>query len=372
MQTEWAGYYLDGKTAVRQPVNIRLLRTRLEIVVRSGEAVCWPYGEIRQTQGEYAGQEVRLERGGDLPEVLLIGDPAFLSSLHHLAPEAGARFHDPGRRRFRIAFTALAACAVLGVTAALYLWGIPGAASLVTPFVPTSWEERLGEAVSGHLAPAGARCTDAPRMQAIAEIADTLLAPVQQAPYRFRVAVTNNPSMNALAAPGGHIIVFRGLLEATQSPEELAGVLAHEFQHVLLRHSTRALLRYASTGLLVTAVTGDLSGATLFGLEGARLLGELRYSRQDEEEADREGLKMLLDAGIPAAGIIAFFERLDRSPGGSVKLPSYLSTHPSPGQRIARLRALAEPAPPGTTRLLPGRDWQEIRAICQATGPLSQ
>jgi predicted Zn-dependent protease len=367
MQTDWEGYYLDGKTALRHRVAIRLLRTRLEIATENGGTAYWTYGEIRQTQGSYDGQEIRLERGGPIPEVLLIQDPAFLASLHRLAPETAGRFHDPRRRTMRVALTVLAALAVLGITAMLYLWGIPGVAALVTPHVPTSWEARLGRAVSDHLAPTDKRCTEATGVQAIGDIANALLAPVQNSPYNFKITVVNSPSVNALAAPGGYVVIFRGLLEATQSAEELAGVLAHEFQHILLRHSTRALLRHASTGLLVAAVTGDISGAMAFGVEGARLLGELRYSRRDEEEADREGFRMLVAAGVDPTGMMAFFEALERKPGRAQLLPRYLSTHPATDQRIERLRALAPATQSVTTRLLPALDWRDVRGLCQAT-----
>lgn len=372
MQTDWEGYYLDGKTAVRHRARVRLLRTRLEITTESGLTAWWPYGEVRQTQGFYAGQEVRLERGGQLPEVLLIRDPAFLTNLHRVAPETAGRFHDPSRRRMRVTLTALAALAAVGITAALYLWGIPGLASVVAPHVPASWEERLGRTVSEHLAPEQRRCTEPTRTQAIQEVTSVLTSVVRDSPYTFRVIVLNTPSVNALATPGGYVVVFRGLLERTRSAEELAGVLAHEFQHVLLRHSTRALLRHASTGVLIAALSGDVSGAMTYGLESARILAELRYSRQDEEEADREGFRMLVAAGVDPAGMLGFFETLKKAPGMAATLPPYLSTHPTTEGRIERLRSLGLPTRPVTTRLLPGLDWHQVRSICGATGRLDR
>jgi len=370
MQTDWEGYYLDGKTAVRHRAAVRLLRTRLEITAEYGPTVWWPYGEIRQTQGFYAGQEVRLERGGQLPEVLLIRDPAFLTSLHRLAPEIAGRFHDPSRRRLRVSLTALAALAAVGITAALYVWGIPGMASVVAPHVPASWEERLGRAVSEQLAPEERRCTESTRTRALQTISATLTSAVKDSPYTFHVVVLNTPSVNALATPGGYVVVFRGLLEHTRSAEELAGVLAHEFEHVLLRHATRALLRHASTGVLIAALSGDVSGAMTYGLESARILAELRYSRQDEEEADREGYKLLLAAGVDPGGMTRFFETLKKEPGTAVTLPPYLSTHPTTEGRIARLRSFEPATRPVTTRLLSGLDWRDVRGICGATGPL--
>jgi beta-barrel assembly-enhancing protease len=372
MQTDWEGYYLDGRTAVRHRAAVRLFRTGLQITTESGLTALWPYGEVRQTQGFYAGQEVRLERGGQLPEVLLVRDANFLANVQRVAPDAARRFHDPSRRRIRMGLTALAAVAVIGITAALYFWGVPGLASVVAPRVPPSWEEHLGRTVSDHLASEAKRCTEPTRTQAIQEITATLLAPVRDPRYTFRVTVVDDPSVNALAAPGGYVVVFRGLLEQTQSADELAGVLAHEFQHILLRHATRALLRHASTSLLLAGLTGDMSGAMVYGLEGARILGELRYSRKDEEEADREGLRMLLAAGLDPSGMIAFFETLRKQQGKGLILPQYLSTHPSTDKRVERLRSLAPPAKSIPVRLLPGRDWRDIRNICQMTGGLGR
>ena len=79
-------------------------------------------------------------------------------------------------------------------------------------------------------------------------------------------------------------------------------MVAHELQHVLRRHTTRAVIQDASTGLLLMALTGDVTGPLAYGLQTARTLGELRYSRRAEDEADTEGMKMLLAARIDPAG----------------------------------------------------------------------
>jgi predicted Zn-dependent protease len=202
------------------------------------------------------------------------------------------------------------------------------------------------------------------------EITATLTAPPPpNIPYTFRVIVVKDPIVNALAAPGGYILVFRGLLDRTRSPEELAGVLAHEFQHVLRRHATRALLQNVSSGLLVAALMGDASGVMAFGLESARTLGTLRYSRQNEEEADTEGMRLLIQAGIDPAGMIAFFEVLQRGDRKGAALFQYLSTHPQTQERVERLKLLAAQSQVKPVKLLPDYDWRDIRNICQRLGP---
>src|SRR5438046_2895507 len=132
--------------------------------------------------------------------------------------------------------------------------------------------------------------------------------PSTRFPYPLRVYVVDMPTVNAFAAPGGSVVIFRGLLQRTDSPEQLAGVLAHEFQHVLQRHSTRAIIQHTSSGLLIAALTGDVTGPLAYGLEAARVLGHLRYSREAETEAGAEGLTMLLAARVDPAGMITFFE----------------------------------------------------------------
>ena len=368
MTTQWEGHYLDGRTAARQRVAIRLMRSGLEIITEKGATAWWPYPGIRQTQGSYAGEEVRLERGAEIPEVLLVSDAAFLTALHRIAPELATRFHNPTRRWMRAKLTILAAIAVIGITTFLYFWGIPAMAGLVASRVPVSWEEQLGQSVIEQLAPPSAQCTDPVRIQPIKEIVTTLTNTLPNSPYTFRVMVVDNPAVNAFAAPGGYIVIFRGLLERTQTAEELAGVLAHELQHVVKRHATRMLIQHASTGLLFAALTGGGGDPAAIGLEGARTLGILRYSRRHEEEADAEGVQMLVAAGIDPKGMITFFETLAEEGKGMPEFLKYVSTHPSTADRITRLQSLAAQVEGNPVKLLPDYDWEDVHQICQVTG----
>ncbi len=367
MKTDWEGYYLDGRTAVRQRAAVRLMRTGLEITTESGTRHWWRYEEIRQTQGFYAGEEVRLERGGEIPEALLVSNTAFLTALHRITPEVATRFHDPARRRVRAKLTLLTALAVLAITTILYLWGIPALAGLAASRVPVAWEEHLGQAVIEQLAPPSERCTDPIRVRTIEEMMTTLTSTLPNSPYTFHVTVVNNSTVNAFAAPGGYIVVFRGLIERTQAAEELAGVLAHEVQHIVKRHATRMLIQHASTGLLLAALTGagDLGS---FGLEAAHTLGILRYSRRHEEEADADGVRMLAAAQIDPRGMISFFESLRKAEKGTPGFLKYVSTHPSTADRIQRLTSLVEQVETKPVKLLPDYEWQDVHRICQITG----
>jgi predicted Zn-dependent protease len=365
MQLEWAGSYLDGKSADRQPAAVRLTPTGLEILLQGGQQIRWPYAEIRQTQGAYEGEQIRLERGDALSEAIVIGDHRFLTDLHRLAPAVGRRFHNPEHRRLRLRLTVYAAVVAVGLSLAIYLWGIPALASLTAPLIPVTWEEAMGRSTALQLAPEKRRCTNLERLRKLDEIFDRLTAELPEHPYTFRGIVVDHPMVNAFAAPGGYIVLFRGLIERTETAEELAGVLAHEIQHVTHRHTTQLLLQQASTGVLIAALTGDISGAMAFGLDSARQLGMLRYNRLIEEEADREGMRLLMQAGIDPRGMITFFEKLQQEHAEMPEMLEYLSTHPTTQARIDHLRALArqQPAPPAT--LLPDYDWSDMKKVCQ-------
>jgi len=170
--------------------------------------------------------------------------------------------------------------------------------------------------------------------------------------------------VNAFAVPGGQVVLLRGLVERLRTPEELAGVLAHEIQHVLQRHATRLLLQHASTGLLLVAVSGDMTAVMAYGIESARVLGTLSYSRQLESEADVEGLRMLLAADIDPRGMIAFFETLRAGERGLPSSPRYLDSHPLAAERVESLKRLAASISHRSRPLLPDREWNDVRRIC--------
>lgn len=261
----------------------------------------------------------------------------------------------------------------IGAVAGLYLKGTSALASFLAPHVPLSWEEHLGDSAFEHLAPATLRCTDPSRLAAIDQILHRLTTTVPDSPYRLQVTIVDQPGINAFALPGGRIVVLRGLLEATDGPEQLAGVLAHGVQHVFKRHSTRAVLEQGSTSLLIAAVTGDVAGALAYGIEGARVLEMLRYSQFHEDEADREGFLLLHTAGVDPAAMIALYRTMEATQPHQTESLSYVSSHPDTGDRIAHLTALAGRLPLRAIPLLPGADWKDIRSMCahRTTAPSS-
>lgn len=261
--------------------------------------------------------------------------------------------------------TLAASLGAIGFLVVFYLWAIPAAAGVATRFVPVAWEVRLGDEVFARLFAPERQCADPERQRALDAIMERLTAGGAAGPYRLRVTVVDQPHVNALAFPGGRIVLLRGLLEATDNPAMLAGVLAHEIQHVVRRHTLRAIIQYASTGLMIAAISGDVSGVVTLALEGARVVAALGYTRQVEEEADAQGIRMLLAAGIDPAAMVSFYERVLRPLDDEARgLWRYVRTHPSVGERASALRAVAEASAGPYRALLPDVAWAEVKRIC--------
>lgn len=365
MERIWQGFYLDGQSAARHPVTIQIMRNALHVTTSLNKKFFWPYPNIRQTQGSYKGEQIRLEFGGDIAESLIIEDLNFLLTLKKAAPELTTHLHNPDQRSRRVKLTLLAALGTIGLTAFLYLWGIPGFAGLVTPWVPISWEDRLGKLVVKQLAPVEQRCTDPKLIEPLHQLVTQLADAAPNNPYEIKLFVVKNPLINAFAAPGGYVVVFSGLLEQTDRPEQLAGVLAHEFQHVYKRHTTRAIIQHTSSSVLLAAVAGDFSGAMTYGIEAARTMGMMRYSRNHEQEADREGLRLMMQAGMDPQGMVEFFSLLKKKNPDLPNMLKYVSSHPNTQSRIDALQQMIQPMSPPPSPLLPNVDWKEVRKICK-------
>ena len=361
----WEGTYLDGRVAVRHDVTLTLTRAALHIEGETCGKLTWPYAEIRETQGARAGDPVRLERGAEPAEALVVVERDFLHALRDAAGPLGTGFTDPGRaaRRARLVLPVAAACVLAGIAA--YLWGVPALASRVASRVPVAWEESLGRSVMDHVLAAGARPCSAPQgVRALETIVRRLSAGAPDARYTFHVTVLDDSLVNAFAAPGGYIVVYRGLLDAAESADELAGVLAHEMQHVLLQHGTRAILREIPLRLVVAAVSGDVRIAGRVS-QAAATLGSLRYRRRDEQAADREGLRLLQAARVSPDGMLTFFTRLaGRRDDRASAVMDYLSTHPRSAARAEALRTRAEGTAYEPSPVLDAAGWDALRRVC--------
>lgn len=165
-------------------------------------------------------------------------------------------------------------------------------------------------------------------------------------PVKFQLHVIRDDTLNAFAVPGGYIFVHSGLITAMSSEAELAGVLAHEMAHVTQRHIASRIEKGKIAGILALAgmLAGALAGggdagmAAMMGGMAASQAAMLKYSRNDESEADQVGMNYYIAAGYPPEGMVDAFRVIQRPQWVTGReIPAYLSTHPAVTERISEL-----------------------------------
>lgn len=152
--------------------------------------------------------------------------------------------------------------------------------------------------------------------------------------YPIRVTLVKSNTVNAYALPGGHVVVYTGILEKIKTPEALAALLAHESTHVNERHSLRSLLRSITGKIAIAAVFGDATGLGAALVSNAEALNGLSYSRSLEEEADSRGMDILLANAVSAGGMKQLMQTLQESEGEVSGSFSFLSSHPLTKERL--------------------------------------
>ena len=179
-----------------------------------------------------------------------------------------------------------------------------------------------------------------------------LVASSDRRDLEFTFFVVADESLNAFAAPGGFIGVNAGMILATRSESELASVFAHEIAHVTQRHIARAIDHAGRSnipvlaGILAAIVIGtqnvEAGQATAAAVIGASAQRQINFTRQNEMEADRVGIRMLADAGFDPREMAGVFEKLQNTARFSQHPPEFLSTHPVTTNRIAEARERAD------------------------------
>jgi Zn-dependent protease with chaperone function len=216
-----------------------------------------------------------------------------------------------------------------------FVWQADRIAGVIATRIPVAREEQLGRQLFAGMRGQLDLQQDG---SALAQVRTLGARLSQGSQFRYEFHVAENAAINAFALPGGVIVVHTGLINATRRPEELAGVLAHEIQHVEQRHSLKAMVKELGLRGLWAAVTGDVGG-TLAG-QATLKLTSLRFSRGTELEADAKGFDSLVGHGIDPSGMVDFFGTMEKAAGAAP--PAWLSTHPASAARQQALQARRE------------------------------
>jgi Zn-dependent protease with chaperone function len=345
----FAAELMDGASADARTVLVTVLEDRLELSTAPGLEV--PSWSISGLHVDPHAEGVLQLTHADHPGALLSSsDPAFREVL----AAAGAV---PVRSalRDRLGHAALYAAAIASVVG-LFAWMLPGISAGIARRVPPGIEEQLAFPV--HKLLEGRYCRTPASRDALARLAQRLRVEGDPLFAEAHLEVVDLPVVNALTFPGGSVVVTDALVQQAGDPDELAGVLAHELEHVARRHIMAQVVRSVilTTGWHLTA--GDFAGLMAIDPSTTLEIASRSFSREAEREADQGALRRLRSARISTGGLARFFARFEED---TDRIPEWLSTHPA---SALRRQAIGDKESERMAPALSAKEWEAVRKAC--------
>jgi len=211
-------------------------------------------------------------------------------------------------------------------------------------------EVQMGQQYSAQIAQQLPLVNDPEIVRYINVLGDSIAHVTKRSDLEWHFYVVDSREVNAFAVPGGFVYVNRGLIERANRMDELAGVLGHEIGHVVKRHTVKQMQQQQGVGIGVTlacVLTGVCNGQAAnaaINVGGSALFA--KFSRNDEAEADEEGVKNVVEAGISPEGMVSMFQTLiDERKAHPSSVDSWFATHPLEEDRIADVQGLINKIP---------------------------
>jgi Zn-dependent protease with chaperone function len=374
MTTSGPAIFFDGVTSARRTVTVALGASALQVRGPAAEALAeWPYGEL----AAYAAPDGVLRLGRAKSPVLArleIHDRELAAAFGAQAGRIQQFGAVEPRTRVKVVGWSLAA-----VTSALMvaLFGVPAIVERLAPIVPARVERQLGVSVDAQVRAllidrsqkTAFECGEEESASASRAAFDKLVRRLEAAaalPVPVRASVVRRSEVNAIALPGGRVYVFEGLIDKANTPDELAGVIAHEMGHVAHRDGVRAVIQGAGLTFLFGMLIGDFSGGGA-AVTAMNTVLQSSYSRETEAGADAWGAKLMVKLERDPRVLGDFLMRIAATDGPTAKI---LLSHPEARQRAAAIEAIARAAnitgDAPAAGLLSAAEWAALKKICQA------
>ncbi|WP_299368229.1 M48 family metallopeptidase [uncultured Tateyamaria sp.] len=356
------GVFFDGDRPEGVPVTLSLPASanQLRMTPAEGDDIDWPIDQIRRIPDHAGTHDTMLRITSDPLARLYVPQLADLPRWPHIDRA------DPPKGRGRLALWAAGAVAAVAIQIGVL---IPILADQLAVVIPRQAEHALGEATfqqirnalgSDAIGPLGL-CENPAGVAALTAMSDRLSATLPDA-ADINVFVLDHPMINAFALPGGFVVFFRGLIDAAETPEEVAAVFAHEMGHVVGRDPTRNALRSAGSIGVLGLLFGDFAGGAVVLFLTERLI-DAQYSQAAETGADTFAYDVLERAEISPAALGDMFQRLRDEHGDQSGVLAHFLTHPTLSDRIDRARAAAPDDVTWQPVLTPAQ-WNDLQNIC--------
>lgn len=369
MSVSGTGIFFDGVTGTRHHVSVDLASAAMRISSANGDVLVeWPYTKLERLSA--AAGVLRLGcKGSDVLARLEIRSPALIAAIGERSSTVDLGAASEGRERIQVVAWSIVAVVSLVLVG---VFGVPFLAARATPLIPFAVERHLGKVVDMQLRSlldkdhAGSRfeCGAAASENAGRVALDKLVHRLEAGAdlkFPLTVAVLRRSEANAMALPGGWIYVFRGLIGKAETPDELAGVIAHEIGHVNHRDGTRAALESAGLSLLFGMLLGDFTGGGAV-VVAAKMTLQSAYSRDVEAAADAYSVTLMSKTGGNPRALGSILTRIGGAMEPAMKI---LLDHPETKARVATIDAMAG-ASTGAP-LLDAAEWTAVKQICSGT-----
>ncbi len=356
--------FADGARARLERVAVELRPEGLVLSRPDGARIVWAPEDLRRLPDQADGALMILT-SADMPLArLYLRDPLLRRAVGARAPRLRRRAAPvPLARLLRWGAAAVASVALI-----IFVL-VPVMADQLARYLPPEGERALGDAtfeqIRRALGQTGAPvdiCERPAATQALEAMLARLAPQVDDLPYPVRVTILDNDLVNAFTLPGGRIILFRGLIEAAETPDEVAAVLAHEIGHAVHRDPTRDALRSAGSIGVLGLLFGDFAGGSVV-LFLANTLINAQYSQQAETRADDYAHALLAAAALSPGALGTMFERLREKEGDASGIVAHFASHPALSERIIAAREAARGIAPGPPVLDDGQ-WQALSRAC--------
>ncbi|RZA25672.1 MAG: M48 family metallopeptidase [Proteobacteria bacterium] len=245
---------------------------------------------------------------------------------------------------------------VLAVLLSLIYISIDPLSRAIAARIPASAEAKLGSTMIASFE--SKQCKNNGAQMAIEKLAGRVMT--KEEAGSVRILIVQDESVNAFALPGKIVIVNYGLIKKALHPDEVAGVLAHELEHLSQRHVMNTLTRSLLLSAIWTLVLGDVSGFLIVDPDTAFRLVNIKFGRDQELQADAGGLGRMLRGNVDPMALAHFFTSLEKS--NPSKIPEFLSSHPKSTSRADKAKKASFK---GSWRpVLDAQEWKVLREGC--------